>query len=98
MGAARHVVLPQGLGAAPAKPGQHPHDAWHQFEGLVFVLVGVHVAAFAFWCWLLWASRKAKDAAAAAGGGGVGGAGGGAASRSTRDILRAYNKSIMGKG
>jgi hypothetical protein len=76
-----------------------------QFEGLVFVLVAIHVAAFAFWCWLLWSSRRAKEAAAAAAagastaaGGGGAGTGAGAAGRSTRDMLRAYHKSTLGKG
>lgn len=88
----RHVVLPQGLGATPVRPGGH-QDAWHQFEGLVFILVAIHVAAFAFWCWLLWSSRKAKEAAASAAA-----SASAAPGRSTRDVLRAYHKTTLGKG
>ena len=65
----------------------------------MFVLVAVHVAAFGFWCWLLWSSRRNKqqddggrNGAASAGSSAT------AAGRSTRDILRAYHKSTLGKG
>jgi hypothetical protein len=85
-------------------------DAWHQFEGLVFVLVAIHAAAFGFWCWLLYSSRRNNNASTkqqqqqAGGSGGVDGARSGlggsssAGNRSTRDILRAYHKSTIGKG
>ncbi|GBF95469.1 hypothetical protein Rsub_07819 [Raphidocelis subcapitata] len=93
MPAPRHVVLPQGLGATMAKP-EH-QDAWHQYEGLIFFLAAIHVAAFAFWCWLLASSRKAKAAEGVTPSASSAAL---AAGRTTRDVLRAYHKSSLGKG
>lgn len=79
----------------------------------MFALVALHVAAFAFWCFLLWKTRRAKDGGGGSGGpsgsgsGAYAGAGASAVSgsggssgtgRSARDILRAYHKSSIGKG
>jgi hypothetical protein len=58
--------------------------------------VAIHVAAFAFWCWLLWSSRRAKQAGDAVTPSPSSGAL--AAGRTTRDVLRAYHKSSLGKG
>jgi hypothetical protein len=107
-----HELYPQhNHPAHAAHQQQAQHDAWHQFEGLVFVLIFIHMAAFAFWCWLLYKSRASK-AAAAAENGGRGSSGGrqalaggaprpGAAAagegRTTRDILKAYQKAQLGK-
>jgi hypothetical protein len=64
----------------------------------VFALVAIHVAAFAFWCWLLWSSRKRQQGNGGSSSGSGGMSGSGIASRSTKDILRAYHKSSLGKG
>lgn len=51
----RSVVLPQGLSDHHA----HVHqDGWHHMEGLVVALVLIHVLAFIYWCYLLYASKK----------------------------------------
>jgi hypothetical protein len=108
----KHVVLPQAMSIhalhtgmhqhAPGHPDhpQHHRDPFHQFEGLLGVLVVVHLAAFGFWCYLLYASRKRKQEKAAA----VGGSSSvpGASSklgdwRSPRDVLKAYQKAHLGK-
>lgn len=65
------------------------------------MLVAIHVAAFAFWCWLLWASRRSKGGGDGGPSGALAAAAAAAASfdgvRSTRDVLRAYQKSRYGK-
>lgn len=103
------VVLPHGLPAHEGAGGAEGHkDAWHQFEGLVFVLIGIHVAALAFWGYLLYASRErkraklaaaAKSGAKAGGGGGASGSAvaGGADWRTPKEIMRAYQKQHLGK-
>lgn len=92
----KQVVLPQGL----SSPHEHSHskDPWHQFEGLVFVLIFVHVAAFAFWCYLLYKSRAKRNEASSSGGSSGKAAGKAvAAGRSPKDILKAYQKAQLGK-
>jgi hypothetical protein len=96
----QHVVLPHSEHLYPQHT-QHK-DAWHQFEGLVFALVMIHVAAFAFWCYLLY---KSKAARAADGSGPKGGVKAGAAAAATaagdwktpKEILKAYQKAQLGK-
>ncbi|GLC44803.1 hypothetical protein PLESTB_001212400 [Pleodorina starrii] len=97
----KHVIL--------GREHEHHHkDAWHQFEGLVVVLVACHAVAFLFWAWLLYKTRRANGAAA--GGGGSAGSKGakGKASparkttpafewRTPREILLAQQKAKMGK-
>ena len=65
----------------------HYHDPWLQWEGLVVILVGVHLVAFCYWCWLLYASREKKR------GGQLGGTAVPAANkfewRTPRDVLKA---------
>ena len=63
----------------------------------MFALVAIHFAAFGFWCWLLWSSRRAEAANGGSGSGARGGAGA-SGSQSARDLLRAYQKSSLGKG
>lgn len=96
--AVRHVVLPHGGGDVEKHASKDP---WHQFEGLVFVLISIHVAALGFWCWLLWKSRATKRAADGAGSGAKASKAAAAAAqsdwRSPRDILRAYQKTSLGK-
>jgi hypothetical protein len=96
----KHVIL--------GREHEHHHkDAWHQFEGLVVVLVACHGVAFLFWAWLLYKTRRAS---LAAGGGGARGAGGprgakGQARKTTpasewrtpREILLAQQKAKLGK-
>lgn len=84
----KQVVLPQGLSIHEE---QTHKDPWHQFEGLVFILIGIHVAAFAFWCYLLYKSkRNAKDSSAKP-------ADSSSDWRTPKDILRAYHKAQIGK-
>lgn len=86
----RTVVLPEG----PAGHPLHAHkDPWHQLEGIVFVLIAVHLSAFLYWCYLLYVSRQAKkrrmdtnpEAAKAHDW------------RTPRDILGSYEKNRLGK-
>lgn len=71
----KHVVLPKGVHPQHVTP--HHTDALHQWEGLLVILVFVHLVAFLFWGWLLYRSRdgKAKRAGVASAGQGSSGAG-----------------------
>lgn len=97
----QHVVLPhQQHHLYPQHQQQQQHkDAWHQFEGLVFALVMIHVAAFAFWCYLLYKSKAARADAAAKGGARTGkpAAATGGDWKAPKDILKAYQKAQLGK-
>lgn len=102
----QHVVLPHSqhhqLYPQQHQPASHK-DAWHQFEGLVFALVMIHVAAFAFWCYLLYKSKAARAEAAGTGKGGVKAGAAAAATaagvgKSPKEILKAYQKAQLGKG
>jgi hypothetical protein len=56
-------------------------------------LLQVHLVAFGFWCYLLYASRKRKEGSSAASV-----ARQLADWRSPRDVLKAYQKAHIGKG
>jgi hypothetical protein len=95
----RHVVLTHSEHLYPQPQHQQHKDAWHQFEGLVFALVFIHVAAFAFWCYLLYKSKASRAEAAK---GGLKAAAAAAATavgdgKSPKDILKAYQKAQLGK-
>jgi hypothetical protein len=115
-GAARlHVVLPQGLDPHHVTPHHSHHlrrDAWHQWEGLVLVLVLVHLLALAFWASLLYSTRANRQGRAGSGSGaaaskrGAAAAAGSAAAagaaqpqkwRTPRDVLLSYQKARLGK-
>ncbi|GIL92294.1 hypothetical protein Vretimale_18447 [Volvox reticuliferus] len=98
----KHVIL--------GREHEHHHkDTWHQFEGLVVVLVACHALAFLFWAWLLYKTRRVSSTAS--GGSRVGGKGTGKSTpanharkttpafewRTPRDILLSQQKAKMGK-
>lgn len=97
----RSVVLPQGLS------GHHTQahkDAWHQWEGLVVILVAIHLVAFVFWCYLLYASKERRRKEGKGGGnGGIARSAalhtsrGAAEWRSPREILAQFEKARLGK-
>lgn len=93
----KQLILPQGL-SEPHDPHAHTKDPWHQFEGLVFALIFIHMAAFAFWCYLLYKSR-AKRADNSSGGskGSKPAAAPQADWKSPKEILKAYQKAQLGK-
>lgn len=96
----QHVVLPQNQHMYPQH--QQHKDAWHQFEGLVFALIFIHVAAFAFWCYLLYKSKAARSEAAKGRAKSSTGAAAAAATaagdwKSPKEILKAYQKAQLGK-
>lgn len=103
----KQVVLPHSLPTDVGTPQASHKDAWHQFEGLVFVLIGIHVAALAFWGYLLYASRERKRARQAASK--VNSQAGSASAmsctapsstsewRTPKEIKRAYQKQHIGK-
>lgn len=98
----QHVVLQHNHQLYPQHQQQHK-DAWHQFEGLVFALVFIHMAAFAFWAYLLYKSKSARADAAAGGKGGVKAGAAAVATavgvgKSPKEILKAYQKAQLGKG
>ncbi|KXZ41885.1 hypothetical protein GPECTOR_252g632 [Gonium pectorale] len=70
----KHVILGRTEHEHP------PKDAWHQFEGLVVVLVAIHALAFLFWAWLLYKTRRAGGNTVKAVAGAGAGAGSGARS------------------
>lgn len=112
-GAARlHVVLPQGLDPHHVTPHHSHHlrrDAWHQWEGLVLVLVLVHLLALAFWASLLYSTRANRQSRASGGAAAKRAAATAAASsaaaaaqqpqkwRTPRDVLLSYQKARLGK-
>eukprot|EP00195_Chlamydomonas_chlamydogama_P006447 CAMPEP_0202899974 /NCGR_PEP_ID=MMETSP1392-20130828/9359_1 /ASSEMBLY_ACC=CAM_ASM_000868 /TAXON_ID=225041 /ORGANISM="Chlamydomonas chlamydogama, Strain SAG 11-48b" /LENGTH=122 /DNA_ID=CAMNT_0049586279 /DNA_START=332 /DNA_END=700 /DNA_ORIENTATION=- len=53
----RKVVLPEGLSGHHTLPH---HDPWHQWEGLVVILVVVHLMALVFYVWVLYSGDAAK--------------------------------------
>lgn len=86
----------------------HHKDAWHNFEGLVVVLVACHAVAFLFWAWLLYKTRRAgvssTPTGAKAAGKGKGSTPGHLHKttpafewRTPREILLAQQKAKMGK-
>lgn len=94
----QHVVLPQGLDPHHVTPHGHRRQQWEQWEGLVLVLVLVHLVALAFWASLLYSTRQAKRGEAA----GRDARGAGAAAqpqrwRTPRDVLLAAQKARLGK-
>ena len=101
MATKQHVVLPQTQHMYPQHQHEQHKDAWHQFEGLVFALIVIHVAAFAFWCYLLYKSRASKAEAASGAKGVKAGAAAAATAaggiKSPKDILKAYQKAQLGK-
>lgn len=104
----RSVVLPHDKHGDRHVVHTHP-DPWHQWEGLVAGLVGIHILALGFWCYLLYVSRDKNKKGSKRSGGVVssiastftsreGGASGKSAEwRSPREILSAYNKQLLGK-
>lgn len=95
----KQVVLPQGLTLQHSDHTQHARDPWHQFEGLVFALISIHVAAFAFWCYLLYKSRVKRVDNSSGGSSSKGSRPATAAAdwKSPKEILKAYQKSQLGK-
>lgn len=98
----QHVVLPQTQHLYPQH--QQHKDAWHQFEGLVFALIFIHIAAFAFWCYLLYKSRASRaekagnvKAGGKAGSAAAAGTAAGGDWKSPKEILKAYQKAQLGK-
>lgn len=91
-----HHLYPQ-----PQHQQEGHKDAWHQFEGLVFALIFIHVAAFGFWAYLLYKSRAARADTAKGGNKAAAGAAGSTAAgtfgKSPKDILKAYQKAQLGK-
>lgn len=105
----RSVVLPHDKHGDRHIVHTHP-DPWQQWEGLVAGLVGVHIIALGFWCYLLYVSRDKNKKGSKRSGGvvssiastfasreGGGQAGKSAEWRSPREILSAYNKQLLGK-
>jgi hypothetical protein len=46
----RKVVLPEGLSGHHHIPH---HDPWHQWEGLIVILVILHIGVLLFYTWIL---------------------------------------------
>jgi len=104
----KHAAFSAGAAGAhsmhplPGMHQTHPHhsDPFHQFEGLLMALVFIHVAAFVFWFYLLYVSKRKKALAMES-------VSNSAAAqkltdwRSPKDVLKAYQKKqkkqLMGK-
>lgn len=99
----QHVVLPQGLDPHHVTLHGHRRQQWEQWEGLVLVLVLVHLVALAFWASLLYSTReqrRAKRGDAAAGRDSSRVAGAAAQPqrwRTPRDVLLSAQKARLGK-
>ncbi|GAX82391.1 hypothetical protein CEUSTIGMA_g9819.t1 [Chlamydomonas eustigma] len=51
----RKVVLPEGLSGHHHIPH---HDPWHQWEGLIVILVILHIGVLLFYAWILMEDKK----------------------------------------
>jgi hypothetical protein len=91
----KQVVLPEGLSSPHNQ--HHSKDPWHQFEGLVFALIVIHMAAFAFWCYLLYKSRSKRAEGSSSGSSRGKSAAGQGEWKSPKEILKAYQKAQLGK-
>jgi hypothetical protein len=96
----KHAAFSAGAAGAhsmhplPGMHHTHPHhtDPFHQFEGLLLALVFIHVAAFAFWCYLLYASKRRKALAMESVSNSAAAAQKLTDWRSPKDVLKAYQK------